>query len=52
MSKKQIIVPPQVGDIIPIWGNAINRSLKDFIKWFNENYKVEKIEKDDAPQPK
>lgn len=37
-----IIVPPQIGCIIPIWGSAVNRGLKEFIVWFNENYEVKK----------
>lgn len=37
-----IKVPEQIGFIIPIWGNAINKNLKDFTKWFNENYIVSK----------
>lgn len=35
-----IKIPEQIGCIIPIYGNAINKSLKDFTKWFNENYIV------------
>lgn len=37
-----IKIPDQIGCIIPIWGNAVNKSLKDFTKWFNENYTVSK----------
>lgn len=37
-----IKIPEQIGCIIPIWGNAVNKSLKDFVKWFNENYTVTK----------
>lgn len=37
-----IKIPEQIGCIIPIWGNAINKNLKDFVKWFNENYIVTK----------
>ncbi len=39
---KPIKIPEQIGCIIPIWGNAVNKSLKDFTKWFNENYTVMK----------
>lgn len=35
-------VPKQINCIIPIWGHAVNHGLKDFIKWFNENYTVTK----------
>jgi hypothetical protein len=35
--------PAQIGCIIPIYGHAINSSLKDFVKWFNENYEVKKV---------
>lgn len=35
-------VPEQIGCIIPIWGNAVNKGLKEFITWFNENYTVTK----------
>lgn len=37
-----IKIPDQIGCIIPIWGTAINMGLKDFTKWFNENYTVTK----------
>lgn len=39
-----IKIPAQIGSIIPIWGRAINSGLKDFTKWFNENYEVKKID--------
>ena len=40
METEEIIFPKNVGKIIPIWGNAINSSLKDFIVWVNDRYDI------------
>lgn len=33
-------IPKNIGKIIPIYGNAINSSLKDFVKYINSNFDI------------